>query len=1045
MRLDLNKLATLFDEATWARGVDCQRQGRVVSLRRDGDRLQGLVKSSRGYSYATDVTVLRDRGAVSAVHGDCGCPVGINCKHVVALLIQAARHLQLANDVDPGVEYWLQRLDSVLQAKAAGEERVIYLLDVNAEGRLAVYPLRQRKRKNGTWGKPYGVPHEHDAQRLQQQDRALLRQLWAQDYGGEIRLRPEWGAELLPALLATGRCHWRAPDAPPLRLGASRPGVFVWEDVADGSQRLVLRVEWAQRLLPLTPPWYLDGDECGPVDTGLDPAVTALLLEAPTVRPESADALADGLARLSLPVPPPRTLVTRRLGRLTPVPCLRLEAGQRDRFHDAYAPSAWAVLSFRYDGWQVDADQPGTTVSEAHGTELVRFERDPQAEADASRQLARAGLRLLRAGRHGHWWLWREDEWLRFMQQEVPRLRAAGWQIEIADDFPFRLAEGGELQVRIDETPESDWFELALGIEVDGESVDLLPALLRYLETRGAKDPDTVTVPLPDGRLLPLPSARRKPILDTLQALYLADAVDGTGRLKLARADSHMLLELESAGVRWLGGDGLRRLGERLRQGVAPAPQPKGLTVALRDYQRQGVGWLQMLAEAGFGGVLADDMGLGKTVQILAHLLLEKEAGRADRPSLVIAPTSVIGNWRREAARFAPELKVLTLHGPDRAELVARIPAHDLVLSTYPLLPRDEDAFLAHEYHLLVLDEAQYIKNPLAKAAETARKLTARQRLCLTGTPLENHLGELWSLFHFLMPGFLGGVRHFRQTFRNPIERDGNEARRQQLARRIAPFLLRRTKEAVVRELPPKTEIVQTVELSGAQRDLYETVRVAMLERVREELARRGLKSSHIVILDALLKLRQVCCDPRLVKLPAAARVKRSAKLELLMELLPEMLAEGRRVLLFSQFTAMLELIEEALRERGIDYLKLTGQTRDRATPIERFQRGEVPLFLISLKAGGTGLNLTAADTVIHYDPWWNPAVERQATDRAYRIGQDKPVFVYKLLTAGTVEEKIAELQARKQGLSDAVLGGAEQAAAEFGEAELRELFAPLA
>jgi len=346
-------------------------------------------------------------------------------------------------------------------------------------------------------------------------------------------------------------------------------------------------------------------------------------------------------------------------------------------------------------------------------------------------------------------------------------------------------------------------------------------------------------------------------------------------------------------------------------------------------------------------------------------------------------------------------------------------------------------------YHLLILDEAQNIKNPRAQAAEVVRAISARHRLCLTGTPMENHLGELWSLFHFLMPGLLGEEPRFKHLFRTPIEKHGDDERRKLLVRRIRPFLLRRNKSQVAKDLPPKTEIVRTVGLEGAQRDLYETVRAAMHKKVREAVEQKGLDRSRIVILDALLKLRQCCCDPRLLKLDAAKKVKQSAKLDLLMGMLPEMVEEGRRILLFSQFTSMLALIEDELAKHKLDYVKLTGDTRDRATPIDQFQSGRVPIFLISLKAGGTGLNLTAADTVIHYDPWWNPAAEAQATDRAHRIGQDKPVFVYKLLTEHTVEEKIAAMQLHKKALAEALLGDG-GAKLKLSSTDLAQLFEPL-
>jgi SNF2 family DNA or RNA helicase len=323
---------------------------------------------------------------------------------------------------------------------------------------------------------------------------------------------------------------------------------------------------------------------------------------------------------------------------------------------------------------------------------------------------------------------------------------------------------------------------------------------------------------------------------------------------------------------------------------------------------------------------------------------------------------------------------------------------------------------------------------------QMACKLEGNQRLCLTGTPVENHLGEAWSLFTFLMPGLLGDHKKFTRLYRTPIEKQGDTDRKEALAKRLRPFVLRRLKENVAKELPPKTVIVRKVSLNDEQRDLYEVVRHVMNDRVREEIEAKGLARSQIVILDALLKMRQTCCDPRLVKLAAAKKVKNSAKLDELMDMLPTLIEEGRKILLFSQFTSMLDLIKPALRDVGIPFVELCGSTKDRKTPINQFQNGEVPLFLISLKAGGTGLNLTAADTVIHYDPWWNPSVENQATDRAHRIGQDKPVFVYKLIAEGTVEERILELQEKKAGLAEALFGDNPAAAAKLTQDDLQWL-----
>ncbi len=431
--------------------------------------------------------------------------------------------------------------------------------------------------------------------------------------------------------------------------------------------------------------------------------------------------------------------------------------------------------------------------------------------------------------------------------------------------------------------------------------------------------------------------------------------------------------------------------------------------------------------------------------------------GRLDKPALIVAPVSVLGNWQREIRRFTPGLSAVTLQGAKRRRLFASLDTVDVVIIGYASLLFDAE-LLEREYSVVILDEAQTIKNPHAKVSVAARTLRAQQRLCLTGTPMENHLGDLWSLFDFVRPGLLGTEREFLRQYRTPIENGGNTRRAAALKKRIGPFLLRRTKDAVAPELPRKTEIIESIVMEEPQRDLYDGIRLSMHRRVREAIAEHGLARSRITLLDALLKLRQVCCDPRLLGAASDKRASAvqgpdvaasSAKLDWLATALPELIADGRRILLFSQFTSMLALIETLVGELGIPYCQLTGDTQGRAGVIERFQAGAVPLFLLSLKAGGAGLNLTAADTVIHYDPWWNPAVERQATDRAHRIGQDKPVFVYKLITQATVEEKIVELQADKQALLTQLydagqLHDADNAAPSLlNAADLNALFGP--
>jgi SNF2 family DNA or RNA helicase len=638
----------------------------------------------------------------------------------------------------------------------------------------------------------------------------------------------------------------------------------------------------------------------------------------------------------------------------------------------------------------------------------------------------------------------------------LPQLRSFGWRVEIAPDYPYQVVDcAAPWYADISPDEHADWFNLELGVEVAGQRINLMPALLDLIHkspgdldalARMSAGRRVIALPVAEGRYVPLPPERVRSLVCVLLELYQGDEDRLSIRFPAMAAGA--LAHLDEAvdeGLLWRGVTDVRDHGAALR--AAPARQvaqpPSGLQAELRPYQREGLGWLQRLRELGAGGVLADDMGLGKTLQTIAHLLAEKESGRATRPSLVIAPTSLMGNWRREIRRFAPSLRVVTMHGKKRHANWERLAECDVVLTTYPLLWRDRERLAEESFYLVILDEAQTIKNSRSKAHRAVKALDAEHRLCLTGTPVENSLDELWSLFDVLMPGLLGRAEQFRAWFRNPIERQGSGARLDALRERVAPYILRRLKEDVAPELPPKTEIVRPVELCGAQRDLYESIRVAAHTQVRRAIRQKGLAGSTIAILDALMKLRQVCCDPRLVTVPSARKVHESAKYRLFFELLDKQLGQGRRVLVFSQFTSMLALMAQGMQSAGIAYVKLTGATGDRQAPIDSFERGEADVFLISLKAGGTGLNLTSADTVVHYDPWWNPAAQAQATDRAYRIGQKKPVFVYNLIVAGSVEERMLALQRRKRQLADIILGRGEHGAS-LSEREVDALFAPL-
>lgn len=485
-------------------------------------------------------------------------------------------------------------------------------------------------------------------------------------------------------------------------------------------------------------------------------------------------------------------------------------------------------------------------------------------------------------------------------------------------------------------------------------------------------------------------------------------------------------------------------------------PPLGSLEDVLRPYQKLGVAWLGFLRANGFGGILADEMGLGKTLQTLAFLRsiqngeLKIQNGR--RPHLVVCPTSLVFNWVAEAARFTPELKVVALHGPDRHGRFGDVATADLVVTSYALIRRDAEKYRGLEFDTVVLDEAQHIKNRQTQNAQAVKAVRSQHRLVLTGTPMENSVFDLWSIFDFLMPNYLGTAQDFKERYEQPISREKNSEAQARLARRLKPFLLRRLKREVAKELPDKIEQVSFCELSDEQAQVYKQVLDATRREVVMAVDQQGLAKSRMMVLSALLRLRQICCDLRLLKVAegkpgeepggTTTAVAPSGKLEMFSELLEEIVDGGHRVLVFSQFVGMLTLLRERLAEEKIEYCYLDGSTTDRGAVVDSFQRGKAPVFLISLKAGGVGLNLTAADTVVHFDPWWNPAVEDQATDRAHRIGQSRVVTNYKLITRGTIEEKILQLQAKKREIIAATLTGEEAFTNTLNWDEIQELLA---
>ncbi|MDZ4202712.1 MAG: DEAD/DEAH box helicase [Gallionella sp.] len=1053
------------------------------------DRITAQVKGTfpRPYSVAIDFSA---EGEELHLAAECSCPVASFCKHTAAVLLSALS-IPRKPSVNHAVLEWVEsfRQASKVPPKKSPKvtrnaERLFYAITPSVYGSDYVFELYRGKLD--AQGKLTGGMQEWgNVERalvkpplfVSEEDMPILRMLWQQrDRHDGFPVKGPHGGEILARLQDSGRLFFIGSMAQnrllrmepvPLKPGKLRKAKLEWGVDESGRKLPRLVASGAPVVLPFSRAiWYLDtaAGEVGALQTAQAPELVAKLLDMPPLSEIDVPVVSEVLRELLPDMPPPTEVRLRTLADPV-IPVLLLDTsapawmGRYRGYSYGTREMDYARLKFRYGEALLPINHPGEFVTLPNG-ETVRVTRDTKAEKMAHKSLGQYGLEEISGfslssniGERPIYGLENEQAWSVFMQQIVPQIRAAGWEVVIPQSFRHHLLEVEAWEAEFDEE-EDGWFSLNMGIVVNGQRLPLAPLLRELFKTdprwldalllEKMGNDEAVELRLSGGGRVHVPAGRIKPLARTLIELF--DSKGGS-EIRLSRYDVARIDEL--AGMeRWQfkGASAVSRLADKLKNtsGIKSVSAPEGFALHLRPYQMEGLSWLQYLREQGLAGILADDMGLGKTAQALAHLLLEKQSGRMDKPSLVVLPTSLIFNWKREAERFAPQLKLLSLHGKERAAHFPDIPQYDVILTTYPLLWRDEEALAEHSYHLLILDEAQTVKNVSSQGAQVVRRLEARHRLCLTGTPLENHLGELWSQFDFLLPGLLGGAKDFTKIWRTPIEKQGDMSRRNLLAKRVKPFILRRRKEDVARELPDKTLIVRSVELDGAQRDLYETVRAAMDQRVREEIASKGFARSHIVILDALLKLRQVCCDPRLVKLGSAAKVKERAKLDLLMEMLPELVSEGRRILVFSQFTSMLELIETELARENLGYVKLTGDTQNREEVVRRFQDGEVPVFLISLKAGGVGLNLTTADTVIHYDPWWNPAVENQATDRAHRLGQTKNVFVYKLVVAGSIEEKILALQEKKAELAAGILSDDVSGLAKFGADDIAALLEPL-
>ena len=942
---------------------------------------------------------------------------------------------------EPRLKPWESRLNelgSEISAEGRGsrtqstDRQIFYQIDVPGSreaGKLVIQASQRQRRSSGQWGKikPLKIrPGELD-QIEHEDDRIFLSYL-----AGAIPERNNWSTQqaelraaahrfhvpyelgrlVLPEMCRSGRLtllgtddsgnqtlEWDTADPWELTIRVKRDTEIDGWSVTGQLIREDETLDLVDVPLAVAGGFVVTADTIGELrDFGSPQWMTMLAEEGRLVIPgsdehEFVDRLLDipTLPRLELP----KELQLEEIS-AEPIPQLRIFTPPTSRWR---SEALTAEVTFSYLGTPVAGRNARWAVVQREENRCII--RDRSREADCWQQLRDLGFRKRLNGSRTN-----ADVEIsrRDIAAAVRTLVADGWGV-FADGGQVRQPGNMKFRVKSD----IDWFDVHTEVDFEGHSV-AFPDLLQALE-RG----DSI-VRLDDGSLGILPEEWMEQI-GMISSLGTLD----DDSLRFSNSQAALLDALLSAQDDVHVDERFEELRTRFQSvsGVETVDVPRKFNGELRDYQRDGLSWMCFLRDFGLGGCLADDMGLGKTVQFIAMLLEHRQRNKARQPSMVVVPRSLIFNWHSECEKFAPDLKILDYSGFERAKLRSEFGSYDVILTTYGTVRRDITVLKDFTFQYVVLDEAQTIKNPNSQIARASRLLNARHRLALSGTPIENNAGDLWSIFEFLNPGMLGRSTAFRSHVADPDSADGREV----VARGLRPFILRRTKKEVAAELPDRLEETIFCDMDEEQRRLYDELRLHYRDSLLGLIQDKGLGRSKMHVLEALLRLRQAACHPAL--LDRGERSDPYAKLEFLIPHLRELVAEDHKSLVFSQFTSMLSIVRHHLDEEGIEYEYLDGQTRDRKSHVERFQEDEsCRIFLISLKAGGLGLNLTAAEYVFLLDPWWNPAVEAQAIDRAHRVGQTKTVFAYRMICRDTVEEKILELQKQKRELADALLAG---------------------
>ncbi|MEM1029868.1 MAG: SNF2-related protein [Myxococcota bacterium] len=1073
-------LRRLLGARTFLRGLEYFRRGHVGAVTVEGTEATGEVRANDAEPFRPVVTLSPD-----GIQSRCTCPVfaktGQHCKHVAALLISVRDRARGESARAPVPAVAPNTAHAGGESKRARRRRA--RLNAAAAAGVAPHLVADQDATAGqtglaAWLPPEGMQQGHAVEmRIHVRQGALtvtvldadarvavlpsvaltwqalfptaerqaLRVLSRFESGNPrhpaVDVRGEDVAELLPlleeckVLLEPALKQLRFSDdvlRPRFDLDAVGGDTIIvkaaFERQGDARKFNLLQGGWFEGW----PCWHIDTQEgiARRVDRRVAPAAMRRLLKSPTIAEPMGHLVSlvmQGLPRIALEMGAELPDLSQIADVVDMEPTFRMRAtgSLMEAGVELYAAYGDDELPVRADG----ITPPVLIRPPQEGSRRPTCVRvDIAAQQAAVHRLLDLGLSPNDSGEN---FQAMGDAALRFWTEGLGQLPET-WDLFVPEHLVDTQVRSTHVDTFAKVTSGVDWLNVNIQFSADGIGVDRDE--LRKCLQEGKK-----FVRLEDGSFAAFDPAKVRAMLD--REIELLAAADKSGKLPLSQAGrvQELLRQADDTTVASKAKKLFEQLGDI--ESIAKAKKPRSLRATLRPYQEDGLSWLKFIHEIRSGGVLADDMGLGKTIQTIA-LLCAVKTKQKKLKAVIVAPTSVVRNWQREIERFAPTLRVLLWHGPDRHDQQDAVEKAEVLITSYALLRRDNEFLQSLALDYAVLDEAQHIKNPTSATAQAAKALPAARRLALTGTPIENRLSEIWSIFDFVSPGLLGPLDQFEQRFSRPIEQGDHKAAAR-LRNIIHPFILRRTKLEVAKDLPDKIEMDHVVELTGDQGPVYAQIAREVRAQVMGEVERVGLAKSQIQILAGLTKLRQAACDPRLLGLPRDFSSSDSGKLLALRELLQNAVDGGHKVLVFSQFVQMLKLIEKALKRDDIRYEYLDGSTKDRAERIERFQEDPtVSCFLISLKAGGTGLNLTAADTVVHFDPWWNPAVEQQATDRAHRIGQTRSVSVYRLVAAGTIEEKILQLKAKKQELVASVLTEDTGGAKKLSKTDLEDLFA---